>query len=145
MTFGIVAVIFADGNKLNILIQCHRLQPRITISIDIDPIDLFPDEEKKYQHFEGAKKKTTMILTNEHLTLWSIMCYVITLTGSVFFDIKNRFIGGLWSMRRMAPVCWFGSIALTVPFCTNLFVMKCFGISDDLLNFVIYAKNNYHW
>lgn len=65
---------------------------------------------------------------------------MITLTGSVLCEVKNRLIGGLWSMRRMAPVCWFGSIALIVPFCISLFAMKCFGISDDLPNFVIYAN-----
>lgn len=139
MTLGIVAVAFVNSNKLNISIQCDRLQPRITISVDIDPINLLADDETRKSKFKKNDPHKWAVRPCD--LLW-VMGYVCTLTGSVFFDVKNRLIGGLWSIRRMAPVCWFGSIALIVPFCTNLFVMKCSGISDNLPNFVICVKNN---
>lgn len=65
---------------------------------------------------------------------------LFTLTGRVFCDANNRFNGGLWSIRRIAPAFKFGSIALILPNWMILFVMKCFGISFDRPNFVIYKR-----
>lgn len=58
----------------------------------------------------------------------------ITLTGRVFCDQKNRFNGGLWSIRKIAPA---GSTALIIPLCGTFFVIKCLGMSFDRPNFVI--------
>lgn len=66
-----------------------------------------------------------------------ISTFLTTLTGRVFCEKRNKFNGGLWSIRRIAPACWFGSMNLIVPFCKTFFVIKCFGMSFDLVNFVI--------
>lgn len=67
----------------------------------------------------------------------------LTLTGRVLCDAKNKFNGGLWSIRRSAPAVKFGSIAWILPNWMTLFVIKCFGISFGRVNLVICAKETH--
>lgn len=60
-----------------------------------------------------------------------------TLTGKRFFDEKNMLTGGEWLTLRIGPEIWLGSIDDTVPCCSTWFLIKWFGISDGLPNFVI--------